>query len=295
MFHSKNVYLQHSTRGINILSESCLVWEGDAHQHTHSWTYITRIQSGTVAFKARTHTAQEQLTSGRLQVGSVRSLGCHLSWLPLPNVARTHKHAQRLHRTACVSAFVLTDNCCTTASLSSSVIVFPLPHFCSSLSRSLPWSRLPRFEHLSECDPFSYFFFFSIGNIFEKQLPALRGRERQRGGSRTAYRSTWRTGEEARLVCPEMALKPALISSFGGASQLWCTDTPQWTAQAGPQTELVSVSWPGTSQWLKLFRTCPSYVSVRGRNSKCHTISRSDHGEARWEPICFSPRPCCGF
>lgn len=126
--------------------------------------------------------------SGCLQVGSVRSLGCYFSWLPLPNVTCTHEHAQLLHRTVCVATVVLTDNCCLTVQLRSLPLSLSLlcrsPIF--SLSCSLPLSVFPAssiflraiFPAISP----------SLCRIFGKQLPMLKGRGRQRvGGRYTAH------------------------------------------------------------------------------------------------------------
>lgn len=241
--------------------------------------------------------------SGCLQVGSARALSCYFSWLSLPNITCTHKHTHSYFlRAVCVSMSWMT----TAASVVSSWIIvqlhslplsnaFPLP-LSLSLSHSLPpLSMFPCFKHLSACDLFRYFFFTRF--LESSFLCSEWEEDRERC---TVYCSTWRTGEKVCLVCPEMALKPGLISRFCGASQLRCTVTPHWTAQDGPQKGLISdsaLSRLSTKQCSFGYRF--SYVSflwlVRGRKPKCHTISQRDHGEARWEPICFSPRLCCGF
>lgn len=163
-------------------------------------------------------------------------------------IACTHKHAQLLHRTVLYMHLWLSSitnaafSYSFTPSLYHSLSSSALPLFFVSLS---PWSPL---KHVSLLQAFFFMWSFQLfllhsNAIFGKQLPVLRSRERNRGERETGYTvqcSTWRTWEQVRLVCLEMALKLLLIYNFCGAVRLWCT--PQWTAHDGPQEWLISDS-----------------------------------------------------
>lgn len=124
-------------------------------------------------------TAQEQLMSGCLQVGSVRALSCYFLWLSLPNVTCTHIHT--LHRTVCASMAV------------SSLLYSFTPCLChclSSLSYSLPLSTFPCFKHLFACD-------LASNKIFGKQFSILSILERKRkreGIQYTSPHKNWEAG-----------------------------------------------------------------------------------------------------
>lgn len=130
--------------------------------------------------------------SGCLQVGSVRALSSYFAWLSLPST----QNAQILDFTGlrvylCSS---LHDNCCICCY--SFFIIFQLP---SSLSTSFFFLVLPLSLFV--------FDFFLPQQDFAKQSDSKAQKEERR------------TGERVCLVCPEIALKPALISSFCSTSQ----------------------------------------------------------------------------
>lgn len=169
--------------------------------------------------------------SGCLQVGSVRSLGSYFSLQSMPNI--THINTRSYFTGLCV---YMPSSWLTTAAIFHSFTRSFYHRFSSSappfsLSHSLPSSLFPCFKHLSACDLCSHFY-FTPQYIW---IAARKKRKTERGGRYTVgHCSTWRTGEQVRLICPEMAFKPVLIFTFWGVCQLQCTDTPQWTPQDGP-------------------------------------------------------------
>lgn len=124
--------------------------------------------------------------SGCLQVGSVGALGSYFAWLSVPSTQNRHRFQTSQDARPCMT---------TAASVAAVSLLFPF---------TLPFLLV--FASVL----FFYFILLSSAR-FRKSSLILRLRRRRE-----------RTGRRVCLVCPEMALKPALISSSCSTSQFRC-------------------------------------------------------------------------
>lgn len=189
---------------------------------------------------------------------------------------------------------VLNDKCCSCCLFAPALLysftlfLFPLPLslLFFVLLFTFMWAFLLAssiFLRVTFCAIFSLTL-QDFGKLSGAEAQTERACERDGGGEfnalykyNTLYEELRDTEEGVHLICPEISLKPALISTFCSVSRVRCADTlsgHQWMVHS--RGLYLIQRWQGWAPSKEALVTAFLYGSVHGLNPKCHTISRCD-------------------